>query len=238
MIYFTDGTQEAFFTAFLLAFRDEEAYFTSTQAQLALGQKSIFVVADANKARAVKARFTSFDRDCLEDLSLLQKSGDPNREQIAFRYFKLLAKEKKPVRESLEEEAVEARECIRKVERETERLSRLLRFLPSESGALYAPLSPEGDVVELLAARFKKKLRDFPFVLHDVSRRKAAVYDGKHVFSAPLERAELILFADGKAWWRLFREFSRNVNIPSRDELARREKLPVRYWKYGTASQT
>ena len=51
MIYFFDGTKEAFLTAFLLAYRDEDALLTAGSRQLALGQKSIFVRTDEKMAK-------------------------------------------------------------------------------------------------------------------------------------------------------------------------------------------
>ena len=41
MIYFYDGSKEAFYTAFLLAYPDEEAVLTSGSKQLGIGQKKI-----------------------------------------------------------------------------------------------------------------------------------------------------------------------------------------------------
>ena len=106
MIYFFDGTKEAFLTAFLLAYRDEDALLTAGSRQLALGQKSIFVRTDEKMAKKCEQRLTELDHGCMNELSLLLRSGEDMRGQIAFRYFRLIAQRRRPVRGELAEDAV------------------------------------------------------------------------------------------------------------------------------------
>lgn len=233
MIYLTDGTKECFLTAFLYAFSDENALISSSQTQLALGQESVFVAADAAKAKKAEARLLSFDKDCMNDLFYLLRSGRNDREQIAFRYLKLLTEKKMPVREMAEDASIAANECIRKVTYEIHRMHGFVRFLESASGALYAPLSPDNDIVDLLTPHFRARLPEFPFVLHDVKRKKAAVYDGKNSFLAPLESAEIVLSADEQRWQSLWQRYYQSVNIPQRERLKQMKGyMPVRYWKH------
>lgn len=234
MIYFTDGTKEAFLTAFLLAYNDEDAYISSFQKQLILGQESVFVKADLSRAEKAKRRLLEFDGDCMTDLDLLLRSGESTREQIAFGYLKFLSKQKRPVRAMLAESTViAATECIRRVTFELHRLHGFVRFIESASGALYAPLAPDNDIIDMLIPHFRTRLPEYPFVLHDVPRKKAAIYDGKNTFTAPLESAEIALSADENDWQALWRRYYRSVNIPSRERLKQmRGYMPVRYWKY------
>lgn len=234
MIYFFDGSKDAFLTAFLLAYRDEEAVLTTGSRQLALGQESVFVRADAEKARCCAARLKELDAKCLKDLSLLLRSGEADRGQIAFRYLRLIAQRKRPVRGELAEPAVaDASECIRRVTFEAHRLKGFVRFMECASGALYAPISPDNDVCALLLPHFRGRLPKIPFVIHDVRRAKAAVWDGEHAFEAPLGRAEIALAADESGWQALWRQYYASVNIPSRERLRQMKGyMPVRYWKF------
>ena len=234
MIYFFDGTKEAFLTAFLLAYRDEDALLTAGSRQLALGQKSIFVRTDEKMAKKCEQRLTELDHGCMNELNLLLRSGEDMRGQIAFRYFRLIAQRRRPVRGELAEDAVtEASECIRRVKLETHRLKGFVRFMECASGALYAPISPDNDVCDLLLPHFCGRLPHIPFVLHDVRRAKAAVWDGAHAFTAPLERAEVVLSSDEDGWQTLWRRYYATVNIPSRERLKQMKGyMPVRYWKF------
>jgi probable DNA metabolism protein len=234
MIYFYDGTEDGFYTAFLQAFADPEAYLTAGQQQLILGQECVYVRTDATRARKAKARFWQLDKECGKELTLLLRSGDGGKDQIAFRYFYLIAQEKHPVRQMLSnEDVLNATECLQRIESEIHRLHGFLRFMESQSGALYAPCSPDHDIVDLLLPHFKARLSQFPFVIHDVKRKKAAVYDGEHTFVAPLEQAELVLSAEEEGWQALWKRYYKSVNIPSRQRLKQMKGyLPVRYWKF------
>ena len=234
MIYFIDGSKQAFLTAFLLAYHDENALFTTENRQLALGQESVFVCADEEKARRTAARLQALDARCMRDLDLMMRSGEAERCEIARAYFYLIAERKRPVRGMLAEEAVSrASECMRRVTLEVHRFKGFVRFIECASGALYAPISPDHDICDLLVPHFRARIPSIPFVIHDVSRTKAAVWDGAHCFCAPLEQAEIALSADETAWQSLWKQYYRSVNIPSRERLKQmRGYMPARYWKF------
>lgn len=234
MIYFYDGTKEAFLTALLLAFPDEEAVLSSGNRQLTLGAETVFVRTNRERAARAEARLLALDKDCMHDLDLLLRSGMPDRDAVALAYFKLIAARGGPVRKMLAEDAViAAQECMRRVSFEVHRFHGFVRFLESASGALYAPISPDNDICDLLVPHFRARLPQYPFVIHDVKRKKAAVYDGDHAFLAPLERAEIVLSASEDDWQKLWRKYYQSVNIPSRERLKQmRGYMPVRYWKF------
>lgn len=234
MIYFYDGTKDGFLTAFLYAFSDEKALLTSMQCQIPLGVETVTVTTDPVRAKRAAERLQGFDKNCLHELDTLLRCAEPNRDQAAYEYFKLIATKKRPVRGMLAEDAViAATDCLHKVGHEIERFRGFVRFMESASGALYAPISPDHDICDLLAPHFRARIPQFPFVIHDVNRKKAAVYDGKNIFCAPLEKAEIVLSADENAWQALWKNYFASVNIVERERLKQqRAYLPVRYRKF------
>lgn len=234
MIYLYDGTIDGFLCAFLYAFRDENAVLASDGFQLPIGLRAITVETDKEKAEKARKRFLSFDKKSMHDLSRLLRSGDIDKDEVAFRYFKFLATKKRPVFEMLSNEAVRrADECIRRVGIEIHHMKGFIRFFETESGALYAAFSPDNDIVDLLISHFRARLPRFPFVIHDVKRKKAAVWDTEHSFIAPLDKAEVIISADENEWQKLWRRYYTSVNIPSRERLKQmRGYLPARYMKF------
>lgn len=234
MIYLYDGTMEGFLCAFLLAFQDESAAIASDGFQLPIGAEAINIATEQTQAEKVKKRFLSFDKNAIHALETILRSGDDDKDEIAFRYFKFLATKKHPVLEMLTEEAVRrADDCIRRVGLEIHRMHGFVRFMETESGALYSAISPDNDIVDLLVPHFRARLPHFPFVIHDVKRKKAAVWDTEHSFLAPLKEAEIIISADENGWQSLWRRYYKSVNIPSRERLKQmRGYLPVRYMKF------
>jgi probable DNA metabolism protein len=234
MLYQFDGTKNGFLTAFTKAYLDEDALLSSKQIQLCIGQGQVCVETDNTLAEKVENRLLSFDRYCMEDLDILLRSGMENNEQIAFRYLRLLAKTKAPVGKRLAElDVFHAVECIKKVRYEIHRFHGFIRFMETASGALYAPFSPDNDICDLLAPYFQRRFPNLPFVLHDVKRGIATVYDGKSIFTAPLNEAQVVLSANETEWQALWKRYYTAVNIPSRERLKQMKGfMPTRYWKF------
>ena len=92
MIYLYDGTAEGFLCAFLLSYSDRDARVASDGFQLPIGAEAINVATDKKKAEKVKERLLSFDKRSMHDLSVLLRSGDSDKEEIALAYFRWLAK--------------------------------------------------------------------------------------------------------------------------------------------------
>ena len=234
MLYLFDGSENGFLTAFLLAYNDDEALISSKTTQFLLGIEPVFVTTDDKKAEKAKARLALFDRHFANDLDLLLRCGEDDNEQVAFAYLHLLAQRKRPVRNILAEPAVyRAMEYAKKVRFEIHRFHGFIRFIECESGVLYAPFEPDNDICDLLVPHFRARLPRFPFVLHDVKRKKASVYDGENVFLAPLNKAEVLISADETAWANLWKRYYSAVNIPSRERLRQMIAfMPKRYHKY------
>ena len=192
MIYLYDGTTDGFLCAFLAAYSDEDAVLASDGFQLPIGAEAIPVATDKEKAKKAKARLLSFDKNSMYALSTILRSGDSDKDEVAFRYFRFLATKKRPVLAMLSEEAVRrADDCVRRVGFEIHRMKGFIRFFETESGALYAAFSPDNDIVDLLVPHFRARLPRFPFVIHDVRRKKAAVGDPEHSFLAPSTERKL-----------------------------------------------
>lgn len=234
MTYFFDGSENGFLTAFVQAFHDEQAVLSSKKTQLTFDAPPVYVQADDARARRAKARLCSFDKDFPHDLTLLLRCGKSDNEQVAFRYTRALAERKSPVKNMFASRTIYiATEYMKKVSNEIHRFHGFIRFMETQGGALYAPFSPDNDICDLLLPHFTARLPDYPFVIHDVDRGKAAVYDGEHTFTAPLRSADVLLSADETQWQTLWKGYYEAVNIPSRERLKQmRGSMPSRYWKF------
>ena len=234
MLYLFDGTKQGFLTAFIKGYLDEDAVLSSKRVQLRIGEGQVCVETDFSLAEKAENRLLSFDRTSMDDLDILLRSGMADNEQVAFLYLRLLAKCKMPVGKRLAEtEVFRAVEYMKKVRFEIHRFHGFIRFMETASGALYAPFSPDNDSCDLLAPYFRGRFPQFPFVLHDVKRKKAAIYDGNAIFTAPLTEAQVVLSAGEEEWQTLWKKYYTAVNIPSRERFNQMKGyMPKRYWKF------
>ena len=127
-------------------------------------------------------------------------------------------------------------EAARAVGREVHRLKGLVRFRQLRDGPLWAPISPEAEIVSPLALYFRGRLPSDAWVLHDVRRCHAIRWD-RHVLAwvepgdLPPENPEL---SDCEAAYQaLWQTYFRSIAVRERrNPRLQRQNMPVRYWKH------
>lgn len=96
----------------------------------------------------------------------------------ALEYIRLLVERKAPVRDMLSHPAVlEARDAVKKVTGEAHQFYRLSALYGGGKRGILRPLFADNDILELILPHFLRRLANQPFVIHDVARRKAALYN-------------------------------------------------------------
>ena len=129
---------------------------------------------------------------------------------------------------------IAAMENVRKVRGEVHLFSGFLRFSEGANGVFYAPFEPDNDILELLVPHFLARLRCQPFIIHDVKRQTAALYNTTElVFTRTDQKVSVSLSDAEEDFQRLWKEYYRSVNIAERPhEKQMKGYMPVRYWKY------
>ena len=235
-VYITDGTPECFYTAVFSACTDKGCVVTSAKDfQLPLGAVLIEVAPDGEKSARVQKKLREIDGGALREISLILRRGCAEREMTALGYIRLLVEKNAPVRGMLSHPAVlEARDAIKKVTGEAHNFTGFLRFMEGENGVFYAPFSPDNDILELILPHFLRRFANQPFVIHDVARRKAALFNAHDcVITETDERVSVALSEYEQGFQDLWREYYRSVNIAQRPhEKQMKGYMPVRYWKF------
>lgn len=233
--YLVDGSENCFYTAVFDAYKNKECIITSERdVQLGLGFEVFDVVTDENKAERVKAKINALDRGAAEDISLLLKSNASLKENVAFEYIKLIISNGGAVRAMLANPTVIEMSQIRtRVYGEAHRLKGLLRFMENADGVMYAPYSPDNDITDILAVHFAARFGGRPFVIHDIKRKIAAMYDGNEIIMTYADDAEIYLSEYENYFQNLWKQYYKSVNIESRPhEKQMKGYMPVRYWKF------
>lgn len=234
-IFVLDGSPEAFFTAVFDAYAEKECLLTSdAQVQLSLDSEIVKIKPDKEKCERVINGLNKYDRSAENDILLVLRSCDPLKEQISFRYIKKLMGAKTKISKMLSlPEVIEFNDIAYKVTGETHRLKGLLRFMESANGILYAPYTPDNNITDILMEHFSERLKNERFVIHDLKRKIAGMYDGHNCILGYAGEAEIYLSEYERAFENLWRKYYKSVNIESRPhEKQMKGSMPVRYWKF------
>lgn len=124
-------------------------------------------------------------------------------------------------------------QMVYKVGAETHRLLGLIRFRQTTDGIYYSSISPDGQVIGLVAPHFTERMADMDWIIHDVKRGLAAL--GRRgewqLVSLPYIEAEF----DGEElqYQEAWKTYYKQVAIATRtNPRLRRNYMPVRYWKH------
>jgi len=128
----------------------------------------------------------------------------------------------------------------RAVLRESHRMLGLTRFMALESGIYYGRIEPDYNILEILAEHFSHRLGDQLWVLHDLRRERAAIYDRQQwrVAEAPMPET-LRLHPEEAAMQGYWQEYFRRIAVAERrNPRLQRQMMPKKYWKHLTEKQS
>ena len=233
-VYVYDGTTEGFYSAVFDAYKDKDAYLTCDELQLSLTDKIFSVATDGQKSERVRKKLTSIDPYTEKRIQIALKSGSPEKSQTVFEFLKFFLQNGKNSLDMLSRSCVLDFELIvKKILFERERMLGFLRFSECANGILYAAYSPDNDVTEIILPHFLNRLRNERFVIHDVKRGKAALYNGATCIFIDLDKAEIELSEREIKFAELWQAYYQDVNISDRKHIGQMKRsMPVRYWKF------
>lgn len=159
-------------------------------------------------------------------------------ELLVWRYLFLGLQVGKRLCVMLAEEPVHSVNRIaRHVSHEAHKFKGFVRFQEVEAGFLYARIEPEADIIPIIAPHFVERVGDRPWMIHDLRRNQAAIFDQKSwrlVRDVELT-AEPTLTAtehDYAALWQ--RYFQRHAIAERHNPKLQQQHVPLRYRKHLT----
>jgi len=194
-------------------------------------------------AMALRGRFvTSVSQEAFATARYAFQSRMEGIELLVWRYLLLGLEMGRRLEGMLTEEPVySVNRIARKVSHEAHKFKGFVRFREVREGFLYASIEPEADVLPLIAPHFVERVGDRPWMIHDLRRRQAALYDlrgWRLVCGVELTGEPGVTDAehDYAALWQ--RYFQRHA-IPERHNPKLQQKhVPLRYRKHLTEFTT
>jgi probable DNA metabolism protein len=260
--YLYDGSFEGFLTCVFEHYYTEKAdgVFREDVYQLDLTRKAISLRTDEEKANrvfnAVRQKISEWDA---ERVYRAHCTEEPEKEMSSLRYIELGFRMGGRIRLLHGHPVVMAVEkAERRLGNEVHRLLGLVRFseklisvasdagdiknesMRPASGAigriLYSPIEPDNDCLEFLAPHFIDRLREEPFIIHDLKRGKAlAAYNKRWDIVELAADAALIESTEEVMYATLWRKYFGTMAIRERtNPVCQRNLMPARYWKHLT----
>jgi len=227
------GLLSALFDAHAMKPPPEEVFLLPPKQPQLLAQY-INVPTDEDKAaRVERAIREKLSPTAIGHVEMLAASAVPEAGTLLFRYLKLGWKVGKSLDDHLVmPEVMDVIQLARRVGKEINKFSGLVRFFTLDSGVLYAELEPDHDIVPLLAPHFVNRMPAENWVLHDTAHGTAALYRPgecrivRGAFDASQVRKD-------DEFLELWRAFYDAIGIKERvSEKRRRAFMPKRYWKH------
>lgn len=236
--YIFDGTFEGLLTCIYEAYyrRQIPDRISCGDQQQDLLSRSIHIDTDNSKAdKVLDSIRTKISEDALDHVFHAYLSEIEDIGIWIYRYLRLGWKVG-PLLDSYlwEDEVAVVHKASRKVEWESHRLLGLIRFRELQGGIYYAPIGPDHNIVSLLAPHFAQRLSDQAWMIHDVKRDLAVMYNKKDWTIAVIrQKKALPLHGDELMFQKLWKEYYQNIAISGRrNPKLQRQHMPSRYWLY------
>ncbi|WP_052732838.1 TIGR03915 family putative DNA repair protein [Hymenobacter terrenus] len=250
--YTYDGTFEGLLTVLFTVY-DWRAAPNSIQPE-ATAQTGLFAQSahcetnEALAARVWEGLLRTMDQEARTRLYHVFLSEDAERELLIFRYVDLALRTDRDISENYANADVRRiQRLAQQMFREKHRMEAFVRFEKTTDELFHATISPDFDVLPLIAAHFTKRYADQRWLIYDRRRHYGLYYD--------LTRTDLVQFEADQAqnanrlsatvldereplFKLLWQAYFDHVNIPERKNLKlHRRHMPLRYWKYLSEKQ-
>jgi len=237
--YVYDGSFEGLLTAVY------EAYYQSMKPDLIVSQanyqedllvKKIVIQTDCLKADKVyDAIIKKISYEALQKVFCVFLSELPESATMIYEYLRLGWMIGEKVDFCLSEQKVlNVHTVFKKVSSEKHRMLGFIRFRKIKGNIYYAPIEPDYNIIGLLAPHFARRFNDQYFVIHDVRRNTAVVYNRSEWIISEFTANQVIAFdKDEQNVQNLWKQFFDSITIKDKiNPRLQKQFMPKRYWKY------
>lgn len=239
--YVFDGSFEGILTAIYEAYARRERPDQLLPAQglaMHLFDDYVSIETDCVKADKVAAAIQlKCSAEIFDRVLLAAMADDPDRGTLINRYLRLGFRLGSAVDCHLHEPFVlDLHHLSHRVNREVMRFEGLLRFVKTSAGIFYARYEPDHNITQALAPHFAARLADQSWIIHDIRRGVAALYNTQEwilaEWSASFEQQLPDWSECEVAYQQIWKAYHHNIAIAERtNPKLQRNMMPARYWK-------
>lgn len=239
--YIYDGSFDGLLTSIYEAYyRDEkpQEIVTEEDFQHNMFTNPIYITTDLQKAEKVyNAIRDKISNTALENVFYVFLSELEERGNWIYHYLRLGWKIGWKIDYYLSDNRVlSVHNIADKVKRERHRMLGLIRFRQLRNGLYYAPIETDYNIVGLVAPHFSKRMADQDWMIHDVKRNLAAIFNQQEWVITSVESMQELPVTDQELLYQqLWKNYFENIAIEDRkNSQLQKRNMPARYWKFLT----
>ncbi|QAA31949.1 TIGR03915 family putative DNA repair protein [Clostridium manihotivorum] len=237
-----DGTFEALLTAVFYAFSTKEASTIKRKLNYSPSLLNETVDIQFEKDKFDKVYYAienKLSTNTLENVYHVYLSEYDNCEDIILKYLRLAFKYGVKVNLAKNNDIILlVDKYCRRVTYEAHRFTGFVRFKEIGPLSYYASIEPDHNILPILITHFTNRFSDQNFILHDIRREKAIIYNKTESLIIDLSKEDGLRIessSNDSNFEGLWKTFYTSVNIEERrNEKLRRHYMPKRYWSHLT----
>ena len=236
-----DGSVDGFLSVVYSNYYDKRGYdsvFEDTVYQQQLDADYFYVPTDtAHSIKVMDAIGRQISQEAQSNMCTCCLANDENRFTALLHYIRLGFKVGASVDNHLQDQYVlKVHKLVQYVLHEAHLLTGFCRFKETKNGVYYASISPVNNALPILAEHFRDRLMNQPWIIHDMARGLAAVYDCNDYIIEPVPTsANVDCSKDEALFQELWKAFFDTIAIKERtNKKLQRNLIPLRFRKHVT----
>lgn len=239
IVYLYDSTFEGLLTAIYDAYYSKDKpdrIYSKKQYEPNLIDQVSCVQTDIIKFEKVyEAIENKISKDSLRKIYYTYLSDIKESANIIFSYVKMGFKLGKDVDLYKNNDIViEIDKVSKRVSLEKHRFTGFVRFKEVDN-VLFANIEPDNNILPIIGKHFKNRLSNEYFIINDLKRNIALVYDKKDYYLAVLSKEQLRVLIDAEdkdIYEDLWKQYFDSTTIKERENSRLQKRMmPSRYWK-------
>lgn len=234
MVYIYDNSYEGFLTALFDGYKDPDALIYASHYPGPPMLESMFVSTDLSKStRLQKGIEAKLGKTILRDIYLLYLSDTPDHGIITLKYLRFCFQVGKGARNLRYEPSVKSALTLReKVTREWDRMLGLVRFNKTSEGVYVSDITPDHNILPLIANHFSNRMPSHNFIIRDTSR-DIAMLSHKGVWILTELGPDAVFDFTSDEFRAMWQDYWKTMAIEERlNPRLQRRCMPKRYWKH------
>lgn len=238
--YLYDGSFDGLLSCIFYAYKDKKAssIFREDAYHPSLLTTSLSIPTEVDKATRVHdSILKKLSFSTLSNIYYLYLSEYEDAETLVLHYLRLCYEYTDQINLAKNNDIIRKVDLYTKrVGHEVHRFTGFVRFEEISPMVFYAKIEPDHFILPLLMEHFVKRFSDQSFIIHDLKREVALVYNTKEAFLQNLsheEHLKLLRAPNHDPFINLFKTYYKATTITERINIRRRNAfIPRRYFKH------